>query len=239
MNAPRISLLVPSRGPVDELLRLLRSARAMATDPGTVEHVIRCDDDDPQLQARLAAIEALGGGRAIVGPRWQGYSSLSAMLNHAASVAAGRWLFLLDDDAEFVKAGWDAALPPESDDTVAAAHYGPSVPFWAVTRAWAEAIGGRPIDGTPWDAWLHNVVPPEFLIGGLGTQMSRIAARRYRGFGAVHYIEHYYKPREAARNAGADPLASPPVPPPAEYACRPAVDAEEIRRRIEAWKAAR
>ena len=149
-----VSLLLASRGPLVDLERTLSSARRMAAHPESVEIILRCDHDDPVLPGRLALASA-HRATAVVGPSW-GYLSQRAMNNQIAALSHGRWLLPFDDDAEFVRFGWDAALP--SADGVLIAQLGPSVQFLAVTRAWYDALGSSVYGAYPLDTWLDLVL---------------------------------------------------------------------------------
>lgn len=189
-----ISIIIPSRGPVDELARTLWSAQATAHCP--LEVVVRCDLDDPALPERVATARTFGA-TVCVGPRWRGYDDTRAFAHQAAVLTTGEWILHLDDDAEFMRAGWSEALSVPGG--VRAAHLGPSIPFWAVSRGWYNQLGGLLYGGDPVDAWL--------------VEATNAAPTLKLDLTAAGFLAHHYKPREAARIAGRDPVVDRIVAP--------------------------
>lgn len=104
---PNISVIVPTRGRVPQLSRMLDSLWKTAGDAERVEVICRIDDDDPDTAAFLARV---GRVRVLVGSRLNGYATLATITNEAARQARATLVLVVNDDVEFQTAGWDAHL---------------------------------------------------------------------------------------------------------------------------------
>ena len=102
-----MSVIVPTRGRVPQLTRMLDSLWKTAGDPLSVEVLCRIDDDDPDTAAFLARV---GRVRVLVGSRLNGYATLATITNEAARQARAKLVLVVNDDVEFQTAGWDAHL---------------------------------------------------------------------------------------------------------------------------------
>lgn len=98
-----ISLIVPSRGRPDNLLRLWHSAIETAVDVDDVEMIVRIDEDDRSYDA-LRSRGARGQIRWVVGPR---YNEMVLHWNEAAAQARGDLLWHGGDDNIFRTEAWD------------------------------------------------------------------------------------------------------------------------------------
>jgi hypothetical protein len=115
-DAPIIcSVLVPSRARYPRLVKTIDSVFATAADPRRVEVIVRLDDDDDEESIRqfqtlveLGRVSRHGFQgvsllpakiEVIVGPRRNGYASLSAFYEECADRARGAWLWVMNDDA--------------------------------------------------------------------------------------------------------------------------------------------
>lgn len=98
-----VSVLLPSRGRPDSLLRMLDSLYETAAVPDRVEAVVRIDDDDaPTLALDLSRWPL----RRVVGPRLP-----MALLNTAClDAATGDILIAANDDLVVRSPGWDERL---------------------------------------------------------------------------------------------------------------------------------
>lgn len=103
----KVSVLVPTRGRVQLLRRLLASYdRTTSGAPDACELVFRADEDD------TATIDLLTehGHPMVIGPRGRGYADLPQFFNELAQVARGDVLMLGNDDVVFVTPGWAPAV---------------------------------------------------------------------------------------------------------------------------------
>lgn len=158
---PSISVLVATRGRVPQLERMLQSC--VATAVGAVEIVLRVDYDDAPT---IDYLRGRGSERFIVGPRL-GYASMAAMVNDAARLSCADLAMVVNDDVEFVTAGWDrilgdiAARYPDGifDLGVETLNAGNFV--WPCTsRRVIEAIGIHEARVLYSDIWLRDVMRP-------------------------------------------------------------------------------
>jgi hypothetical protein len=110
-----ISVLIPSRGRFDSLLKTVGSfcAQAITRD---FEVLIKLDSDDHESIRRLGELDNFGPSiHVVVGPRLRGYFDLNKFYNCLAALSSGRWLFLFNDDARMVTTGWDLILNGRAD----------------------------------------------------------------------------------------------------------------------------
>jgi glycosyltransferase involved in cell wall biosynthesis len=97
-----ISVLLPSRGRPDSLLRSIDSLRSAAARPNELEILVASDLDDPQT----AEVASKAGARSITMER-VGYAGLHHYVNELAMAAQGDWLALWNDDAYMETPNWD------------------------------------------------------------------------------------------------------------------------------------
>ena len=150
MNAPLISVLMPTRGHVLVMLESIQSLRSTCSDPSSYELLVRCDFDDPETQAALP-----DNVIALCGPR-VGYRGLHTMYNELAARACGEWLFVWNSDAVMLTRGWDQRVQQCSDAGAKRLHvqstcdppppYGSSFPI--LRRSFYEVLGHL-------SAWSH------------------------------------------------------------------------------------
>ena len=115
---PWISVLVPTRGRVDLLDKMLRSLVKTAEKPDLVEVVFRVDYDDAEtigyLNAQQPWLSVLNGTPCVLGPHLNGYATLPIMINEAARLSTSDLLIVINDDVEFKTKGWDRRLNEEA-----------------------------------------------------------------------------------------------------------------------------
>lgn len=166
---PLASVLIPSRARFDWLLRSARSFAGLARDPGSVEVIVKLDDDDAESLRRVAELPR--GCRVLVSSRGEGYPDLWRWVNDMARLARGDWLLPFNDDSWVESANWDAELdalapPPgwggsadvalvncaDSDGKIATV-------FPLVRRAACDYLGHVALNAH-WDTWLQEVYAP-------------------------------------------------------------------------------
>lgn len=103
---PRISVILPARGRVEALHRMLESLHVTAADVGQVEVVVRADNDDDAMVTYLRSRRLT----FIVGPHLDGYITLATFINQAARLSRADLVLVVNDDAVFETQGWDQAL---------------------------------------------------------------------------------------------------------------------------------
>jgi glycosyltransferase involved in cell wall biosynthesis len=105
----RISVLLPTRGRTDTLLRSIDSLLTKASQPDQIEILLALDRDD------TASLQYV---HEVIADRWPnnihvyqmdplGYSKLNIYYNTLAGLAWGYWLMVWNDDALMDTAGWD------------------------------------------------------------------------------------------------------------------------------------
>lgn len=107
MTFTKISVLVPTRKRVTHLQKMIASFEQ--TNDGCAELVFRVDDDDEHTQM------ALTGQNVLVGPRFNGYSSMHEFFNGMLSFASGDVLMIGNDDMVFKTPGWPTLILNEAN----------------------------------------------------------------------------------------------------------------------------
>ena len=106
------SVLIPTRTRPKRLRRTIQSIIDTAANIDDIEICVRIDDDDAATLTIRS--ELLNDDRVqvqvIVGPRLNGYASLSTFYDELVEIAYGDWLFIMNDDAHIVGTGWDEQL---------------------------------------------------------------------------------------------------------------------------------
>ena len=110
-----ISILLPTRGRSDMLMRSLNSLHDLATDFSTIELVLGMDNDDAVGLEYLSHhvvpwIETHKIQHKIVISEPMGYHNLNRYLNSLAEHSKGSWLFFWNDDAIMKTQGWDTYI---------------------------------------------------------------------------------------------------------------------------------
>lgn len=132
-----ISVLCPSRGHPDLLVRSVDSLRNRAiSDP---QILVAADDDDTEtiLTAQRLGVDVYIRERV-------GYDRLHVYYQELAALANGDWLMVWGDDCIMTSNCWDEkieALPPEVLVASLASSHSPLCCFPAVRRAAMDAIG--------------------------------------------------------------------------------------------------
>jgi hypothetical protein len=159
-----ISVLVPSRGRPDGLMKMIVSAAKMATHERRVEFIVRLDFDDPKLEEYFWP--RLEGVTYIQGPR----ELLSACWNRCYESAKGEILMHAGDDITFNTPGWDVRVReefqklPDRIGLVFGDDLSPNFPDLAthgfLHRRWVDTVGYflPPLFSSDWnDVWISEV----------------------------------------------------------------------------------
>ena len=110
-----ISILLPTRGRSDMLMRSLTSLHDLATDFSTIELVLGMDNNDTVgleylLHHIIPWIERHNISHKIVIFEPLGYHNLHLYLNGLAENSKGTWMFFWNDDAIMKTQGWDTYI---------------------------------------------------------------------------------------------------------------------------------
>lgn len=107
----KCSILIPSRGNMDDLLLTVNSCLSNAHDPNQIEIIIRIDSDDLEYISRVNELLDFKRVQVIIGHRGEGFFSLQEQVNDCARLSKGNWLLCLNDDAQIVTKDWEETLP--------------------------------------------------------------------------------------------------------------------------------
>ena len=110
-----ISILLPTRGRSDMLMRSLTSLRDLATNFSSIELVLGMDRDDVVglehlLHHVMPWIDKHNVSHKIVVFEPLGYHNLHRYLNGLAEHSKGTWMFFWNDDAIMKTQGWDTYI---------------------------------------------------------------------------------------------------------------------------------
>lgn len=142
----KVSVLVPTRQRPERLRTMIASFEETTRDcADSAELIFRVDEDDATTLRHLLAPLRY---EVIVGPRYDGYASLSTFFNEMAAVATGDVLFLGNDDMVFKTHGWPTKVIDTANrypdgifvigyDTLNSTHY----PFSTISRRVVNHLG--------------------------------------------------------------------------------------------------
>lgn len=108
----RVSVLLPTRGRTDALLRSVQNLLGRASEPEAIEILLAMDHDDTESMAYARDhIQSLYPDNIhIYQMQPLGYTRLSVYYNTLAGLAWGHWLLMWNDDALIDTDGWDLVL---------------------------------------------------------------------------------------------------------------------------------
>jgi len=171
-----VSILIPSRGRFDELLKAIQSIISTTKKLQDIEIIIRFDDDDDSSLNRLGELPtAKVDINTMIGTR-HGYIALHKYVNEMCAEAKGRFLFMFDDDCIISTKNWDnivrkhlgeiVCLNPNQDGTGKGANL-----FPIISREIYEITGHFSLS-THVDSWQQlvsryadiEIKVPEFII---------------------------------------------------------------------------
>jgi len=145
-----ISILLPTRGRSDMLMRSLASLHDLATDFSTIELILGMDNNDAVgleylLHHIIPWIETHNIAHKIVIFEPMGYNNLHRYLNGLAESSKSPWLFFWNDDAIMKTQGWDTYIRAKTGEfkllSVITHNEHPYSIFPIIPRAWFEILG--------------------------------------------------------------------------------------------------
>jgi GT2 family glycosyltransferase len=149
-SASSISIIVPTRGRVEQLQRFLKSVQLNAARPDALEVIIVVDDDDePSKHVTLQGLRT----KTVEVPRGLTMGSLN-MAGYRAST--GSYIMLANDDVIVRSPGWDAAAEAvfrSFADDIVLVHVNDGIfqeklcTFPFLTRRFCEMAGGISHEG--------------------------------------------------------------------------------------------
>jgi len=107
-----VSVLLPTRGRPELMLKSVSSIIKNAHHPEQVQILLKIDNDDkdtymdcyPELEKLTSHYKVL------YSPRGLGYGDLHTHINDLCAIAEGEYLFLWNDDAKLVTPNWDEII---------------------------------------------------------------------------------------------------------------------------------
>jgi len=98
------SIILNSRGRLKLLKNLLESIKKNTTSLNKIQVLIRIDYDDDNTVDWVNKVCNYAFTRFLIGER---VKNLHVSLNELAGMAAGNWIFVMNDDCEILTLGWD------------------------------------------------------------------------------------------------------------------------------------
>lgn len=102
-----ISVLLPSRNNVENLIQTVDSLFNTASHPDDIEILIGVDFDDPVIETVRTKFENYKNTRIIIFEPRYGYTKLNKYLNDLSRISEGEFLFFANDDMTMKTQGWD------------------------------------------------------------------------------------------------------------------------------------
>jgi len=100
-----ISVLIPTRGRIKEVLKVVANLYGTATNKQNIEILLRIDDDDEE--STMAVRNMPDYVDVFVGPRYRGYLDMHKYVNELCEQAQGDLYLLWNDDVYMKDDGWD------------------------------------------------------------------------------------------------------------------------------------
>lgn len=144
MTAPKISVLLPTRGRLQLCAESVVSLAATASQTNDIEVILRVDMDDTSYDNGIGQALSLLSGIPmpdvhVIRGDSLGYRGLHTYYNVAAARAAGDWMLIWNDDCVMRSKGWDDDLRRfDPHDVVMVNAHGH---FPVISRSWYEATG--------------------------------------------------------------------------------------------------
>lgn len=110
-----ISLFLNSRGRVDRLKTLFGTIENTVRDIQNIEVLVRIDNDDKESVEFSKSLNSNLNVKFFIGDR---PDNLCASYNELASRCAGDYLFVLNDDVDFLSKNWDDEIRKTPSDEV-------------------------------------------------------------------------------------------------------------------------
>lgn len=107
---PILSVMIPTRGRFNHLIRVIDSYIDNADDKNSVEFIIKFDNDDVETYQRIPSIRKDARIKYIISDRENGYLSMHIFANYMYKLCDGYWIIFGTDDGLMVTKGWDKYL---------------------------------------------------------------------------------------------------------------------------------
>lgn len=160
-----ISILLPTRGRTDQLLRSVSSLIDLADNPESVEFLFGFDKDDTETfnwfqENVIKKLEDHGCDYTCMQFEPLGYERLNVYVNTLAKHAEGEWFVFWNDDAVMESQGWDTVISSYTGEFCLQAfdthNLHPYSIFPIVPREWLEVLGHLSQHQLS-DAWMSQI----------------------------------------------------------------------------------
>jgi hypothetical protein len=155
MSQPICSVLIATRKRPVRLLKTIHSVINTAKLP--VEFVLRYDDDDEETAAIIPELEKSLPLKAVRGSRLRGWESCNIFYSEAADVSSGKWVLIINDDAEIQGEGWDVQL--SELPTHGLVVYPETYKLNFSKYYHAPAVGFEFVPNQCWKKYGHQIIP--------------------------------------------------------------------------------
>jgi hypothetical protein len=184
-TSPKISLLLPTRGRPDNILRLHNSVQETADYPGEIEFIVAIDDDDTSYDELIK--KGLSNTKFFKTPR----TVLSVYWNMCYERASGEILQHCGDDLVFRTKGWDTTVKNTFKE------YPDNIVFvFGNDGHWKDTFGTHGFIHRKWAETIGYFVPPYFSSDYNDTWLNDVA----KAIGRHRYIDIYTEHMHPAFN---------------------------------------
>lgn len=206
----KISILCPTRGRPDNLMRILESIERTTYDLSSLEFLVYFDQDDATQFLDLSRFEFV---RKFVGPRmW-----MSNYHNFLYANSTGELIMACADDFVFLSQRWDIAIKTFYQNQVdnywvvfgndLGVHAGKMPTHFFLHRDWPMALGTwvQPFRASPWDLWIFDVANdinrlrylPEVEIQHLHYRQSKVSVLKDSTYQDIWRTQFSFRPMES------------------------------------------
>lgn len=178
----RISLLVPTRGRPDNIVRLLQSLHE--TSHVMPDVILRIDDDDEESKSALEQIISAGENVSFIGGK---RTTMTAYWNEIAGLTPADVLMFAADDICFRTKGWDSLVRKTFDE-----HPDKMIFVHGEDGYWGNRFGTHGFLHRKWVDALGYVLPPYFSSDFGDTWINDVANMLGRRVFLPILIEHMH-----------------------------------------------
>jgi hypothetical protein len=142
----RISILLPTRNRFEHLSRFINSAISLASEPNSIEILLKIDNDDINTIDNLDKLPYQENLIFVYSDKMGGYDSLADFMNMLYERSSGDWIYLAGDDSVIKTPEWDKLFYQYDNQFVCLNHLptypnGETFNFPIISRKIAEVIG--------------------------------------------------------------------------------------------------
>lgn len=209
MGLMKISILCPTRGRPDNLIRILESVERTTQDLSSVEFLVYFDQDDSTQFLDLSHFEFV---RKFTGPRMWMSNSHNFLFAHST----GELIMACADDFVFLSQSWDMAIKTFYQNQVdnywvvfgndLGVHAGKMPTHFFLHKDWPMALGTwvQPFRASPWDLWIFDVANdidrlrylPEVEIQHLHYRQSKVPVLKDSTYQDIWRTQFSFRPME-------------------------------------------